>query len=78
LARVLYEKKQELHKLEKRSVSKHLQRLGKGIADSLETSSMHIDVVRDYKRVNSLLSSIAYPILFASGEMLETRLKQNA
>ena len=77
LARVLYEKKQELHKLEKRSVSKHLQRLGKGIADSLETSSMHIDVVRDYKRVNSLLSSIAYPILFASGEMLETRLKQN-
>ena len=77
LARVLYEKKQELHKLEKRSVSKHLQRLGKGVADSLETSSMHIDVVRDYKRVNSLLSSIAYPILFASGEMLETRLKQN-
>ena len=77
LARVLYEKKQELHKLEKRSVSKHLQRIGKGVADSLETSSMHIDVVRDYKRVNSLLSSIAYPILFASGEMLETRLKQN-
>lgn len=77
LARVLYEKKQQLHKLEKRSVSKHLQRIGKGIADSLETSSMHIDVVRDYKRVNSLLSSIAYPILFASGEMLETRLKQN-
>ena len=78
LARVLYEKKQELHKLEKRSVSKHLQRIGKGVADSLETSSMHIDVVRDYKRVNSLLSSIAYPILFASGEMLETRLKQNS
>ena len=77
LARVLYEKKQELHKLEKRSVSKHLQRIGKGVADSLETSSMHIDVVRDFKRVNSLLSSIAYPILFASGEMLETRLKQN-
>jgi len=77
LAKVLYAKKQELHKLEKRSVSKHLQRIGKGIADSLETSSMHIDVVRDYKRVNSLLSSIAYPILFASGEMLETRLKQN-
>jgi phosphate:Na+ symporter len=77
LARVLYEKKQQLHKLEKRSVSKHLQRIGKGVADSLETSSMHIDVVRDYKRVNSLLSSIAYPILFASGEMLETRLKQN-
>ena len=63
LAKVLYEKKQELHKLEKRSVSKHLQRIGKGITDSLETSSMHIDVIRDYKRVNSLLSSVAYPIL---------------
>jgi phosphate:Na+ symporter len=71
LAKVLYEKKQELHKLEKRSVSKHLQRIGKGIADSLETSSMHIDVIRDYKRVNSLLSSVAYPILIASGEILE-------
>jgi len=77
LAKVLYGKKQELHKLEKSSVSKHIQRIGKGITDSLETSSMHIDVIRDYKRVNSLLSSIAYPILFASGEILETRLKQN-
>ena len=76
LARVLYEKKQEFHKLEKRSVSKHLQRIGKGIADSLETSSMHIDVIRDYKKVNSLLSSIAYPILIASGEILETGWKQ--
>ena len=76
LAKVLYEKKQELHKLEKRSVSKHLQRIGKGIADSLETSSMHIDVIRDYKKVNSLLSSIAYPILIASGEILETGWKQ--
>ena len=76
LAKVLYEKKQELHKLEKRSVSKHLQRIGKGISDSLETSSMHIDVIRDYKRVNSLLSSVAYPILIASGEILETGWKQ--
>ena len=78
LAKVLYGKKQELHKLEKSSVSKHIQRIGKGVTDSLETSSMHIDVIRDYKRVNSLLSSIAYPILFASGEILETRLKQNS
>ena len=78
LAKVLYGKKQELHKLETKSVSKHLQRIGKGVTDSLETSSMHIDVIRDYKRINSLLSSIAYPILFASGEILETRLKQNS
>ncbi len=78
LAKVLYGKKQELHKLETKSVSKHLQRIGKGVTDSLETSSMHIDVIRDYKRINSLLSSIAYPILFASGEILETRLKENS
>ena len=76
LARVLYEKKQELHNLEKRSVTKHLQRIGKGITDSLETSSMHIDVIRDYKKVNSLLSSVAYPILIASGEILESGWKQ--
>ena len=78
LAKVLYGKKQALHKLETKSVSTHLQRIGKGVTDSLETSSMHIDVIRDYKRINSLLSSIAYPILFASGEILETRLKQNS
>jgi phosphate:Na+ symporter len=76
LARVLYEKKQELHNLEKRSVTKHLQRIGKGITDSLETSSMHIDIIRDYKKVNSLLSSVAYPILIASGEILESGWKQ--
>ncbi len=76
LARVLYDKKQELHNLEKRSVSKHLQRIGQGLTDSLETSSMHIDVIRDYKKINSLLSSVAYPILIASGEILETGWKQ--
>jgi phosphate:Na+ symporter len=46
------------------------------MADSLETSSMHIDVIRDYKKINSLLSSVAYPILIASGEILESGWKQ--
>jgi phosphate:Na+ symporter len=35
-------------------------------------------VLRDLKRINSHLTSVAYPILDAAGELSRTRLKQAA
>ena len=43
--------------------------------ESIETSSIHIDVVRDLKRINSHLTSVAYPILEAAGELSHSRLR---
>ena len=75
LARLLYESKAEVQKIESDSVSTHLQRIGLGLPDSLGTSSFHLDVLRDYKRINSHLTATAYPVLIASGEVPTRKLK---
>ncbi len=40
----------------------HLDRLSDNTVQSIETSSLHIDLISDLKRINSLLCSVAYPI----------------
>ncbi len=76
LARQLYETKADVRKLESRSVVTHVQRLGEGVPESVVTSSLHVDVLRDLKRINSHLSTVAYPILVASGEVHKARWKK--
>ena len=49
--------------------------LREGRPESIETSSIHMDVIRDLKRINGHLTTVAYPILEAAGELAETRLK---
>ena len=34
-----------------------------------------MDVIRDLKRINGHLTTVAYPILEAAGELADTRLK---
>ena len=73
LAHLLYNEKANVRMLELKSVTTHLGRISTGIADSLETSSIHLDIIRDLKRINSHLTSIAYPVLKASGEVPKTK-----
>ena len=42
--------------------------------ESIESSSVHLDILRDLKRINSHLTSVAYPILEQHGELTESRL----
>jgi phosphate:Na+ symporter len=74
LAKLLYESKAEVQKIESDSVSMHLQRIGIGLPDSLGTSSLHLDVLRDFKRINSHLTATAYPVLISSGEVPHRKL----
>lgn len=76
LAHQLFETKAKMRKLVDQSVNTHLKRIGKGIPQSLVTSSYHVDVLRDLKRINSHLSAAAYPVLIAAGEVPKTRWKQ--
>ncbi len=57
------------------AAERHFARLRQGRAESIETSSIHLDVIRDLKRVNSHLTSVAYPILEAAGELRDSRLR---
>ncbi len=75
LARRLLGEKTALREAEMKATDSHFARLREGRAQSIETSSIHMDVVRDLKRINGHLTSVAYPILEAAGELSDTRLR---
>jgi phosphate:Na+ symporter len=75
MARKLLEEKIVFRELERTASENHLARLRSGKKESIETSSLHLDVLRDLKRINSHLTSVAYPILDAAGELSRSRLK---
>ena len=52
----------------------HFARLRDGRPESIETSAIHLDVMRDLKRINGHLTSVAYPILEVAGELRDSRL----
>ncbi|WP_457813884.1 Na/Pi cotransporter family protein (plasmid) [Sinorhizobium meliloti] len=76
LARRLVEVKEEVRRLEKQSAECHLQRLREGRLDSMQTSSLHLDMLRDLKRINAHVASVAHPILDDSGLLIESRVRQ--
>ena len=77
LARKLVAEKPLLREAEVSTSNSHFARLRAGRAESIETSAIHLDIIRDLKRINSHLTSVAYPILESAGELLESRLRQS-
>ena len=75
LARRLLREKTSMRAHEFEAAERHFGRLRDGRAESIETSSIHLDVIRDLKRVNSHLTSVAYAILDAAGELRDSRLR---
>ena len=43
--------------------NRHFKRLQAGLAESFETSAIHLDVLTNLKHINSHLTAVAYPIL---------------
>jgi len=77
-ARELVARKTELRHLERSGTERHLERLSDGQHQSLLTSGIHLDVIRDFKRINSHLTSVAYPVLERAGELRASRLTKKA
>ncbi len=76
LARQLHSAKAQVRKIERNSVATHIERIGSGQQESIGTSGLHLDVIRDLKRINSHLTAIAYPVLKASGETPKIKWKR--
>lgn len=74
-ARQLVVEKDRLRDFEKATSTSHFERLREGAAKSVETSSIHLDTVRDLKQINSLLTSMVYPVLEEQGLLRGTRLR---
>lgn len=75
LARQLLGEKASLREAEQLAAENHYQRIRDGRSESIETSSIHLDLIRDLKRINSHLTAVAYPILEQAGELSATRLR---
>lgn len=76
-AQKLVEEKARFRDLELEYASTHLGRLAHHSMQSIETSSLHIDLISDFKRINSLICSIAYPILESAGALAPSRLRRD-
>lgn len=76
LARRLFADKSGLRAAERDAAQQHFSRLREGVAESLETSAIHLDMIRDLKRIHAHLTAVAYPILEAAGELAESRLRE--
>ncbi|WP_048645744.1 Na/Pi cotransporter family protein [Nitratireductor soli] len=74
-ARQLVMEKDRLRDVEKETSRRHFERLRQGTEQSVETSSLHLDTIRDLKQINSLLATLAYPVLEEQGQLSGSRLK---
>jgi phosphate:Na+ symporter len=74
-AQRLLEEKARFRDLERAYAGTHIARLSDNTVQSIETSSLHLDLISDLKRINSHICSIAYPILDSVGALAPSRLK---
>jgi phosphate:Na+ symporter len=68
-ARKLLGEKAALRNVELAATERHLDRLREGRPETIETTSLHLDVLRDLRRIHSHICSAAYPVLDAVGEL---------
>ncbi len=63
IAETVIRHKTVVNTLERRLRQAHMERLRSGLRESIDTSSIHLDVLASLKRANSLASGIAYAVL---------------
>jgi phosphate:Na+ symporter len=76
-AKRLLEEKAHFRDLEHEYAANHIGRLRENTAQSIETSSLHLDLISDLKRINSHICGVAYPILESAGALTATRIRQS-
>jgi phosphate:Na+ symporter len=76
-AQKLLEEKARFRDLEHEYAANHIARLQDNTAQSIETSSLHLDLISELKRINSHICSIAYPILESAGALANTRIRHS-
>jgi phosphate:Na+ symporter len=72
-ARKLLAEKAALRNAELAATERHLDRLREGRPETIETTSLHLDVLRDLRRIHSHICSVAYSALDAAGELTAYR-----
>jgi len=76
-ARLLSLEKTEIKRAERQSRKRHLKRLQSQRSESFEPSDIHLETLRSFREFNGHIASVAYPVLYQNGQLLETRLIEN-
>jgi len=66
-ARGLLGEKEVFRDVEPRATEAHFVRIRAGRIESVETSALHLDLLRDLKRINAHIAAAAYPVLEKRG-----------
>ena len=74
MAQRLLAEKERFRDLERAYHDTHLDRLAGQSVAAIETSSLHLDIISDMRRINSFFCSTAYPILEREGKLRRSRL----
>src|SRR5262245_2373104 len=76
IARKLVDEKVAVREAEREAAENHLARLRAGRQESIDSSALHLDVLRDLKRIHSHICAVAFPILDEAGQLYRSRLKR--
>jgi phosphate:Na+ symporter len=80
-ARLLVAEKEAFRELEATATAAHfagLRARANQEPDAVDGSALHLDLLRDFKRLNShLVAAAAYPVLAGQGELLTSRLRSD-
>ena len=76
IARKLIDEKVAVRDAERQAAENHLARLRAGRAESIDSSALHLDILRDLKRIHSHICAVAYPLLDEAGQLYRSRLKR--
>ena len=63
LAQEVLDQRPTIRQRERELRTSHLDRLRRGLAESLETSEIHLDVLTNLKRISSHVTALVFPIL---------------
>jgi phosphate:Na+ symporter len=66
--------KEKFRAIEQTSRERHFARKRAGRAESLETTSLHVDIARDFKQIEGYIAATVYPLLERAGQLSSTRL----
>ena len=74
-ARLLAEEKPAFRDAEAAATRAHFERMRAGVTDTVETSTIHLDLLRDMKLINShIVAASSYPVLERAGALLPSRI----
>lgn len=73
LSRKLIAEKESIRLAEIKASTAHIERLREGVPESIATSNLHLDIIRDLRRINTYMCPVAYGILEEKGMLRESR-----